>query len=249
MRKVTPVEAEGYLRLLWVLSLSLLVTIMPVDFQPMALVAQPDESTRIVRFAGHKWTVKNGLNLPPRGNNWSDDPQSVWIDVDGRLHLKIRQIEGVWYSAQITSLEDARYGAYRFHIESPVVDLGDNVVLGLFLYADDENEIDIELRQRENDNRDNLSYAVQPYILDGHRQTSRFEWDGPTIHEFDWQPDFVSFRSLVADESELLSEWRFDQRGVPAEERRLQIRMNLWLLDTTVHDQEVEVIIADVETP
>lgn len=250
--RVTPVEAEGYLRLLWILSLSMLVTTMPVDFQTMALAAQTDESTRVIRFAGHKWTVKNGLNLPPRSNNWSDDPQSVWIDVDGKLHLKIWQIDGVWHSAQITSVEDARYGTYRFQIESPVDDLGENVVLGLFLYADDENEIDIELRQRENDSRDNLSYAVQPYVLDGHRRTARFDWQGPTIHEFIWQPGFVNFRSLVANDSdsgELLYEWRFEQEGVPAEERGLRIQINLWLLDPANHDHEVEVVIADVETP
>jgi hypothetical protein len=207
---------------------------------------------RIIRFAGHKWMVKDGLNRPPRSNNWSNDPQSAWIDVDGRLHLKIRQVDGVWYSAQVASMDYARYGVYRFYVETPLADLHDNVVLGLFLYADDENEIDIEVRQRANEERDNLSYAVQPYILDGHRRTSRFDWEGPTVHEIFWQPDFVDFRSLTDDEQAsgtILHEWRFDRSGVPAEERNLRIQMNLWLLDPASHDQEVEVVIADVKSP
>jgi hypothetical protein len=231
-----------------------------ISWQPQA-ASFPDsvrevpmaQSTRVIRFAGHKWSVKNGLNLPPRNNNWSDDPRSVWIDVDGKLHLKIRQQEGVWYSAQVTAFDYASHGSYHFYVETPVADLGDSAVLGLFLYADDQNEIDIEFRQRENERFDNGSYVIQPYIQDGHRETFQLDWEGQTVHEIVWQPDFVNFRSLRGDDpdsGQLLYEWRFDQgRSIPPENRNLRVQMNLWMLNAATHADEIEVVIADVVTP
>lgn len=48
---------------------------------------------RVINFAGRYWWVKNGTNLGPGPNNFSDSEESVWVDDAGKLHLKIRQIE------------------------------------------------------------------------------------------------------------------------------------------------------------
>lgn len=209
-----------------------------------------EKRLRIIRFGGYRWVVKEGERLPPANNNWADDPRSVWIGTDGKLHLEIRKVGDVWYSAQITSQRFASYGIHRFYIQSPVNDLSANVVLGLFLYADDHNEIDIEFK-REVGSEHNAQYAIQPSHLSDYRHTFLLEYAGPTIHEIDWQPDYVAFRTLAGDDpsaGRVLQEWRFERQSIPREDKQLQINMNLWLRNPSAQVEPIKVIISDFET-
>jgi hypothetical protein len=209
-----------------------------------------DLNPRIIRFGGHRWMVKSGSDLAPRKNDWSDDERSVWIGTDGKLHLQIRYQAGKSYSAQIISIGFAAYGLYRFYVESPVNRLDANVVLGLFLYADDQNEIDIEFK-REAGSADNAQYVMQPYTTAGNRHTFSLDHDGPTIHEVDWQADYVAFRSIAGDDpagGEVLQEWRYEKKDIPTADRQLRIEMNLWLVNPNVQTQPVEVVIENLET-
>jgi len=209
-----------------------------------------DLNPRIIRFGGHRWMVKNGNGLGPANNNWSDDERSVWIGTDGKLHLKIRYEEGIPYSAQIISTDFAAYGLYRFYIESPVNKLDANVVLGLFLYADDQHEIDIEFK-REAGSTANAQYVMQPSTTAGNRYIFPLDYTGPTIHEIDWQQDYVAFRSIAGDEpvnGEILQEWRYEQKSIPTADNQLRIELNLWLVNPTAQTQPVEVVIENLET-
>lgn len=209
-----------------------------------------DLNPRIIRFGGHRWMVKSGSDLAPANNNWSDDEGSVWIGTDGKLHLQIRYQEGKLYSAQIISTDFAAYGLYRFSIESPVNTLDANVVLGLFLYADDEHEIDIEFKH-EAGSADNAQYVMQPSTTAGNRHTFPLNHDGPAIHEIDWQEDYVAFRSIAGVDpagGEVLQEWRYEKKDIPAVDKQLRIEVNLWLLNPNVQTQPVEVVIEDLET-
>ena len=208
-----------------------------------------DLNPRIIRFGGHRWMVKSGSGLAPANNNWSDDERSVWIGTDGKLHLQVRYQEGKPYSAQIISTDFAAYGLYRFYIESPVNKLDANVVLGLFLYADDQNEIDIELKH-EAGSADNAQYVMQPSTTAGNRRTFPLDHDGPTIHEIDWQENYVAFRSIAGDNpvsGEVLQEWRYEKQSIPADDKQLRIEVNLWLVNPNAQTQPVEVVIEDLE--
>lgn len=55
-----------------------------------------------IEFAGHTWNVKSGTG-GPGPNNWSNSNNSVWVDNEGKLHLKIRYINGKWVCAEIYS--------------------------------------------------------------------------------------------------------------------------------------------------
>ncbi len=208
-----------------------------------------EKQPRIIRFGGHRWVVKEGERLPPANNNWADDPRSVWIGTDGKLHLEIRKVGDVWYSAQITSQRFTRYGVHRFYIQSPVNDLSANVVLGLFLYADDHNEIDIEFK-REVGSEHNAQYAIQPSFFPDHRHSFRLEYAGPTIHEIDWQPDYVAFRAIAGDDpsaGRILQEWRFEGQSIPTEDMHLQIKLNLWLRNPNMQVEPIKITISDFE--
>ncbi|UCG15976.1 MAG: hypothetical protein JSV19_11850 [Phycisphaerales bacterium] len=59
-------------------------------FWPLCTLAVSSAvQARTIDFAGLTWTVRSGYG-GPGPNNWSDSTDSVWGDVQGRPHLKIR---------------------------------------------------------------------------------------------------------------------------------------------------------------
>lgn len=66
---------------------------------------------RSIDFAGRKWIVKSGYG-GPGPNNWSDSEQSVWIDENEWLHLKIREVDGTWYCSEVYTEEPTQYSIH-----------------------------------------------------------------------------------------------------------------------------------------
>jgi hypothetical protein len=207
---------------------------------------------RTLAFAGLTWEVKAGIGLGPGNNNWSDDPQSVWVDDAGKLHLKIRKVGNRWYSAQVNAVGYTTYGVHRFYVETPTHNLDQDVVLGLFLYRDDDHELDVEISRKGQPQGENAKFAVQPYFRRGHRESFNLIWDGPALYEINWQPAAVYFASREGHDlsNPLIHEWRYEGGDIPQASDRLRIQINLWLAGGAPADgQEVEVVIADLDTP
>jgi hypothetical protein len=211
-----------------------------------------DEERRIIEFAGRSWVVKEGERMGPGNNNWSASSHSVWVDDEGRLHLRVRNIDGVWHSAQVISVEPTVYGEHRFFVETPLHDLDENVIFAMFLYRDDHNELDIEISSHGLTEGENAKFAVQPYFRDGHRESFVLDADSPTIHTIDWEAETVRFavHEWGEDDTPLIHEWTYEGEDIPAESRDLYIEINLWLADREpTNGEEVEVIISDLEAP
>jgi len=124
-------------------------------------------TTRIIEFAGQQWYVKSGCARGPGGpggNCWSDSEESVWVDESGQLHLKIREVGGTWYCAEVYTTEYTQYGMHRFYTIGRLDLLNENVVAAPFLYANDTTEIDIEFtRWGVPELSYNAQYVVQPW--------------------------------------------------------------------------------------
>jgi len=104
---------------------------------------------RSIYFSGENWFVKAGSGrLGPGPNYFSDSQNNVWVDSQGRLHLRITKVGGKWYCAEVISARSFGYGTYRFYLDSPVDALDSNAVVGLFTWSDDpafnNRELDIE---------------------------------------------------------------------------------------------------------
>jgi hypothetical protein len=69
---------------------------------------------------------------------------NVWVDSRGRLHLKITKNNGRWECAGVILRGAKSYGQYTFRISTDADKLDENIVAVLFLYRNDENEVDIE---------------------------------------------------------------------------------------------------------
>jgi len=227
---------------------------------------------REIEFAGSSWNVRSRTGGPGGGKNqWSDSPQSVWVDSIGRLHLKLRQEDGIWKSAEVSTVAVSTYGEHQFYVDGPIGDLYRNDRLGLFLFANDGSEMDIEFAKWDGPTLcQNASFALHP-VAGGNGDpcvaTNTYEpfnfWgdEALTRHSILWRPDAVSFRSETFQQNESSTGWRsMHERVFPAKSRpmphpdqNLRVHINLWLDVKTLwspkNAREVEIVIVDVVLP
>ncbi len=91
---------------------------------------------RSLLFSGYNWTVRSSENAlqGPGPNYFNESMDSVWVDGDGFLHLKIRNYGGIWYCAEVYTNISFGHGTYLFKVHQGFENLDENVVLGLFTY-------------------------------------------------------------------------------------------------------------------
>jgi hypothetical protein len=208
--------------------------------------------------------VRGGYGSPGP-NEFSDATDSVWVDEQGRLHLKVRKWQGKWYAAEIFSTIKTRYGLHSFSVfkENPTLDASDpNLVLGLFLYKtgcglDCHSELDIEFsRWRRAGVYRNAQYAAQP--AEAYKNKFPFhlsDLDPLSTHFIEWQDEQVVFSSYVGDgtagSDSLLQKWTYTGEDIPHVSENVQVVIDFWL-DRGVpprNGKEDEVIIEDLEVP
>ena len=215
--------------------------------------------TRVIDFSGCTWNVKSGYG-GPGPNYWSDSEESVWVDGEGRLHLKIRKINGNWYCAEIYTQEFTDYGEHRFLIEGRVDQFDRNVVLGLFTYYDDTHEIDIEFSKWGSQSYANIgSFTIQPYTVSGNSKTFPVELNNElSTHYFNWQPDYVLFGSMQGHHEGLLpspdffiQQWIYWGDYIPQNNVNHRTHINFWLFsgNNPLNLGNLEMIITKVDQP
>ena len=215
-------------------------------------VALGAANRRVISFAGMDWWVKSG-HYGPGPNHFSDSAESVWVDENGKLHLKIRQIGGLWHCAEVWSLVLACWVNYLFLLESQVDLYDPNVVAGLFLYQDDDHEIDIEFSRWGDPDYPCGSYSVQPYYHQGNNRAFAMDLQGSwTSHSFNWQPDYIDFQSLhghyseASDDGFIIDQWHYTGADNPAESPEMLLHINLWLMSglSPTDASEAELIVS-----
>lgn len=98
------------------------------------------------------WSIRSDSSLSgPGPNYWSNSPNNVWIDYStnpkGDLHLKITNIGGKWYCAEVYSANLMGYGTYITTLKSnpeTVIGTDSQTVIGLFYFLQQGDELDIE---------------------------------------------------------------------------------------------------------
>ncbi len=229
-----------------------------LGFATFATVAQQADG-RTIEFSGMTWEVKSGCGLGPGPSCWSEDTESVWVDGLGRLHMKVRESDGVWYSAEVSTQESFGYGDYRFQIETNTELFDPNVVLGMFTYKDrgfeDPDEIDIELTRFGNAaSSDTGHYTVQPYTTPGNGSDFALGLGGTfATHRFMWDPEAIFFQSIHGHHDQPptpgheISQWTYTGPDIPtASDEKLHI--NLWMFQgmAPADGLDVELIVKSV---
>ena len=214
--------------------------VLGLCWAPAAMAAEwvPGPDTPTLRFSGQTWFVKSADNEPvgPGPNFFA--AKNAWVQ-DGKLHLRVREDHGRWYSAEVVTTASLGFGRYTFTIESDVADLDPNIVLGLFTWADEPDfnhrEIDIEVSRWGDARNRNAQCVVQPYGRPG--ALARFELPGRLKYSeftFTWAPDQVTCE--IAGAGRLTNApdipFRFTHRftdGIPPAGGE-HARINLWLV-------------------
>ena len=216
---------------------------------------------RTIEFSGYTWDVKaSETPAGPGPNYFSDRVEDVWVDENGRLHLRIVQRDGRCYSTEVFTEAPLGYGKYVFRIASRVDQLDKNIVLGLFTWDDtapeyNYREIDIEFARCGQAANDNAQYVVQPWHHAGniHRFNMELHGDDST-HGFDWRADRVFLQSLYGhqpfpgSEEDEIKSWTYTGDDIPPAGEG-NARINLWLINGNPPSdgEEAEVIVEAFE--
>lgn len=212
---------------------------------------------RVIQFAGYEWDVRaNEANKQGPGPNYfSDKEENVWVDGAGKLHLKITQVNGVWHCAEVTLKKVYGHGRYIFQVDSPLETLDKNAIGALFLYKDDNHEIDIEFSKWGVANNDNAQFVIQPGDKSGNKQ--RFQYtdkESSSVHTIDWRQESVHFGSysgIIADTGKVgnkVATWTYKGVDNPSDQDA-RLKINLWLFKGMApsNQQAQELVISGFE--
>jgi hypothetical protein len=216
----------------------------------VVLAASAD--ARTIEFASRTWTVHRGHG-GPGPNFFSDDPQSVRVDDEGRLHMRIREVDGRWLCSEVYTQESPGYGTYRFQIASDAELYDPSVVVGLFVYRDDFHEIDIELTRQGNPGAPSALFTVQPYFIPGNLRKFELGSRPASTHAFEWRPDSIHFHSLDGHHVNppspevVIEDWHYTGPSIPAPgTERLYINFYLFQGVPPADRADAELIVTDV---
>ena len=153
---------------------------------------------KIIHFSGYDWQVRSaGSNRGGTPNDY--DPENVWLDKNGFLHLRMGDHNGKWSCAEVNLTRSLGYGTYRFVVHD-ISRLIPSAVVGLFTWDDNKSldfpdELDIELSRWGDPKSQNAQYVVQPFYVP--ENIARFTVpSGVVTHTFRWEPGKVSFESV-----------------------------------------------------
>lgn len=196
-----------------------------------------------INFAGLTWDVSEY-------GNFTADPGSVYVDIEGKLHVKVRQVNGSWKDCEVVGQKYIGYGTYKFVIDSDMTNLDPNLVLGLFSFFNNpatNQEVDIEFAHFFNNPLSNVGFTVQPGPATEVNQKSwTIAEKGKTCHVFNWGPFGIDFASYAGEDTngQQLQYFHTDLKRDPTNVRAI---INFWQFAGKAPAQETEVIISDFQ--
>jgi|GEM_PF-792058 len=209
-----------------------------------------DISQQTIQFAGLTWNVRNTYG-GPGPNNWTSSSNSVWVDNDGNLHLKIRKLGDNWYCSEVWTDDSFGYGEYKFYVSSNVENYDENIVCGLFTYLTDNDEIDIEFSRWGDPGSNAGWYVVQP-SCPGNYESFPLNLTGDfSTHRFIWGPTQIKFESWHGHYDEppqgnLIHEWTYTGDDIP-DPGNEKLHLNFWLMNgiPPSNQLDAELVISD----
>ena len=200
---------------------------------------------RLIRFSGYDWLVKDGAQMGPGPNDWSAD--NVFVDAQGHLHLRLRERDGRWTSAEVATVQRLGFGRYQFVVDGQIDRLDPNVVLGLFSYpppdvgANGTNEIDIEFARFGDPGSPPGTYSISPAVPNIEALSRNFPvrlHGSVSSHSFTWRPTSVLFLSRQGanlsegrcDEPDLIAAGLYHPRNPQKllPQQPMPVHINLW---------------------
>jgi len=211
-----------------------------------------------VDFGGQTWRVKGPGYYGPGSNLFCDDAGCVWVDTEGRLHMKFQKRGGNWYASEVTTEAALGYGDYILTTVGRLDLIDPQLVMGIFLWEygpcwsdgylwwNAFNEIDIEYSRWGDPAREIGQFVAQPYNWPGNIDHFDYTFgeDEVVSHAMRWLHDRVEYRVWQGgpnDESPatLIHAWTYTGPHIPRPEQP-RMHLNIWRFDgTPAGDQEI----------
>lgn len=193
---------------------------------------QQRSSSFFVNFSGYQWRVRK---VPSNrgGTRNPYDPNNVYVDKSGALHLRIVQRNGQWTCSEVNVTRSLGYGTYVFTVED-TSSLDPAAFFTIFTWdhsstQGNHGEFDINISRRgspQNENA-NAQFTVQPAFLP--LNMSRFKAPGGKLkHTVVWEEGRVTMitEEVSRRENRLISKHVFtDEVPRPVDE---SVRMALY---------------------
>ena len=212
--------------------------------------------SRTVNAFGMTWAAKRGWG-GPGPNVWSDDQAAVFVDrATGALHLRAIATQARKSSARVFNCSEVAlttplgFGTYEWDVVGDASALGGadpHVVLGMFLYKNDTEELDIELARWGNSSTHahNADFVNQPGTGAGNRGF----WTLPpghaqTTYRIQWNATAVVWTAFSPQRSGQPFAQQVSRSNVPADEEGMLVHLNLWMFQgkATAIPDVIEVI-------
>ena len=211
-----------------------------------------------LQFADRTWWVKGPGYYGPGPNVFCNEPDCVWVDGEGQLHLTLSDRGPHWASTEVVLEDTLGYGDYIVTTVGRLDLLDFRAVLGIFLWQygpcwdeaylwwNPYNEIDIEYSRWGYPANDLAQFVAQPWDYPGNteRFDATFDEGEVASHAMRWLPDRVEYRVWRGgpyDESPetMIREWTYTGPHIPRPEQP-RLHLNLWKIEGYPStDQEV----------
>ncbi|MBW8001403.1 MAG: hypothetical protein FVQ80_05220 [Planctomycetes bacterium] len=217
-------------------------------------------SKREIQFSDFTWLVKHGSHLGPGPNYFSDSPEDIWVDQQGKLHMNILQRDEKWYCTEVVAKESLGYGSYVMTLDNRVDTLDENIILGFFTWDTDapqfnHREIDFEFGRWQDPKNKSSQFVIQPWDTEGNRYRYEIDYTDraeTTTHVMTWKPEGISFVSYYGKYTQnplpenVIVMWFYDGKDNPPPGGE-NIRINFWLVwgEAPTDGKDVEMIISD----
>ena len=211
-----------------------------------------------IEFSGYRWAVKESMNkrVGPGSNLFSSSRKNVWVDAEGKLHLRVTQQDEKWYCPEIFMVNSLGYGRDTFLLSGLPQPEDKDLVIGMFLYdhldsMNNHKEIDIEISRWGKSEGQNCQFLLQPYV----EEAFRFDIDASrkNRHEIDVRKHTIRFRSLYQGDHghksvSLLARWKCKPSRV-YETSNEKVSLNVWIYKSIepANLKEFEVIVEKFE--
>jgi len=190
--------------------------------------------TKPLKFSGYDWAIRTVSSN--RGGAYNlYDPDNVWTDANGALHMRITNRSGLWYCAQLSLTRSLGYGTYVLTIRD-TSHLQPAVVLSMYTFDEwhgDQyyREMDVEIsRWGDAASKNNAQYGVQPFYIPGNIYPFNAP-TGPLTYSMRWKSGSVTFTTAHASHgatNSLVAEHEFTS-GVPSPGQE-QVKLEFYVI-------------------
>ena len=237
------------------------IDVAPTKGGPVALVSIVNgigtptlAPTKPLKFSGYDWDVRT-IASDRGGTNNLYEPDNVWTDAGGALHLQIKRKSGRWSCAEVVLNRSLGYGTYVVTVRD-TSHLEPAAVFSINTFDDwggDQHyrEMDVEIsRWGDASNKNNAQYGIQPFYIPGN--VSRFKSPpGSLTHAMRWESGRVRFTTVRGasgtGEGPLVAEHEFTS-GVPTPgQERIQLFFYVLASETSPLQRGEEVVVEKFE--